>query len=270
MSQHLEYFAFGETFVEESSNTQRTPYGFTGKEFDEETGLYYFGARYYDARTSVWASVDPILDEYLPTGDKEKDKQLPGMGGVFNTVNLNLYHYAGQNPVKYVDPDGHFAIAIPIGYAVGVAIVKTVAVVATGFVALYIGDQVGSKIRDITKTETIPKIERPEGVNVMRLQLQTGKKTPFGLPIVGPEKTGVTKSSVWAGLSALYAETLATNPGMAKSKEFQSAIIDMSKKVKNVQGGVTQGGNILRTEFQYQGKKYRIDLENIYGHNLRE
>jgi uncharacterized protein RhaS with RHS repeats len=46
--QHLEYFAFGETFVEEHSNTDRTPYLFNGKELDEETGLYYYGARYYD------------------------------------------------------------------------------------------------------------------------------------------------------------------------------------------------------------------------------
>ena len=43
--QHLEYFAFGETFVEEHSNTERTPYLFNGKELDEETGLYYYGAR---------------------------------------------------------------------------------------------------------------------------------------------------------------------------------------------------------------------------------
>ncbi|OQW90626.1 MAG: hypothetical protein BWK79_19305 [Beggiatoa sp. IS2] len=33
--QHLEYFPFGETWVEEASNTQRTPFGFTGKELDE-------------------------------------------------------------------------------------------------------------------------------------------------------------------------------------------------------------------------------------------
>ena len=108
--QHLEYFPFGETWVEEKSNTQRTPYLFTGKELDEDTGLYYFGARYYDQRTSVWASVDPILDKYLPTGNKEKDGKLPGMGGVFNTTNLNLYHYAGLNPVKYLDPDGRVVV----------------------------------------------------------------------------------------------------------------------------------------------------------------
>jgi len=81
-------------------------FGFTGKEFDEETGLYYFGARYYDARTSVWVSADPILDKYLPTGDKEKDKKLPGMGGVFNSFNLGVYGYGHLNPVKFVDPNG--------------------------------------------------------------------------------------------------------------------------------------------------------------------
>lgn len=57
--QHREYFPFGETWVEEHSNTQRTPYLFTAKELDEETGLYYFGARYCDPRTSVWQSPDP-------------------------------------------------------------------------------------------------------------------------------------------------------------------------------------------------------------------
>jgi hypothetical protein len=35
------------------------------------------------------------------------------MGGVFNTVNLHLYHYAGNNPVKYTDPDGKFSFVLP-------------------------------------------------------------------------------------------------------------------------------------------------------------
>ena len=82
-------------------------YKFTAKEFDPETGLYYFGARYYDARLSRWVSTDPILSKYLPTGNKKRDSNLPGMGGVFNPVNLNLYHYSGNNPVIYVDPDGN-------------------------------------------------------------------------------------------------------------------------------------------------------------------
>src|SRR5438093_5409270 len=56
--EHLEYFPFGESWVEENSNQQRTPYLFSAKELDEETGLYSFGRRYYDPRTSVWQSPD--------------------------------------------------------------------------------------------------------------------------------------------------------------------------------------------------------------------
>ena len=104
--EHLEYFPYGETWVEESTNTQRTPYLFTGKELDEETNLYYFGARYYDPRTSVWQSPDPLLAQFLPTGKSEYDGRLPGQGGVFNTINLAVYSYSHLNPVRNVDPDG--------------------------------------------------------------------------------------------------------------------------------------------------------------------
>ena len=104
--EHLEYFPFGEAWVEENSNQQRTPFLFSAKELDEETGLYYFGARYYDPRTSVWQSADPILAKYLPSGDKDKDQHLPGMGGIYTSFNINLYAYGHTNPVRYTDPDG--------------------------------------------------------------------------------------------------------------------------------------------------------------------
>jgi RHS repeat-associated protein len=71
---------------------------FTSKELDEETGFYYFGARYLDAEAGRWLSVDPALGEYLnsPTGE----------GGILNHINLNVYHYSGNNPLTYIDPDG--------------------------------------------------------------------------------------------------------------------------------------------------------------------
>ena len=76
-----------------------------------ETGLYYYGARYLDPKYSRWLSGDPALGDYIPKAPiddeaKKHNENLPGMGGVFNVVNLHLYHYAGNNPVKYTDPDG--------------------------------------------------------------------------------------------------------------------------------------------------------------------
>ncbi|UTC61765.1 RHS repeat-associated core domain-containing protein [Treponema sp. OMZ 787] len=77
----------------------------------EETGLYYYGARYLDQKYSRWLSGDPALNDYIPQAPvndeaKKHNENLPGMGGVFNVVNLHVYHYAGNNPVKYTDPDG--------------------------------------------------------------------------------------------------------------------------------------------------------------------
>jgi RHS repeat-associated protein len=84
---------------------------FTGKELDPETGLYYYGARYLDPKTGRWLSGDPAMGEYFPSAPvsdeaRKRNGNLPGQGGVFNYVNLHAYHYAGNNPVKYVDPDG--------------------------------------------------------------------------------------------------------------------------------------------------------------------
>jgi RHS repeat-associated protein len=85
VSQHMEYFAFGEIFVEEHRSSNNSPYKFNSKELDEETGWYYYGARYYDPKISVWLSVDPLHEKY------------PGW---------SPYSYTLQNPINWTDPDG--------------------------------------------------------------------------------------------------------------------------------------------------------------------
>ena len=108
--QHIEYVPFGEVFVEERNNIWNTPYLFNAKEFDEETGLYYYGARYYEPRVSLWMTVDPISN-YDP---KNSENYLNGEhnGGILNHYNLNPYIYCYQNPVKLSDPDGRQVIAV--------------------------------------------------------------------------------------------------------------------------------------------------------------
>ena len=58
---------------------------FSAKEKDTETGLSYFGSRYYSSDLSIWLSVDPMSDKY---------------------PSLSPYVYCANNPIKLVDPDG--------------------------------------------------------------------------------------------------------------------------------------------------------------------
>jgi RHS repeat-associated protein len=88
--QHLQYlppdsYRDGETWVDQRKGTYSTPYQFSGKEKDEETGYSYFGARYYDSELSVWLSVDPMSDKY---------------------PSLNAYNYCSNNPLVLIDPQG--------------------------------------------------------------------------------------------------------------------------------------------------------------------
>ncbi len=120
--EHIEYTPYGELWVEETAaGLDSLPFRFTGKEYDDETGLYYYGARYLDPKYSRWLSSDPAMGEYIPQAPindeaKKKNQNLLGQGGVFNTVNLHLYHYAGNNPVKYVDPDGRTIYYVGASY----------------------------------------------------------------------------------------------------------------------------------------------------------
>lgn len=83
--QHIEYVPFGEVFIEERNSVWNTPYLFNAKEFDEETGMYYYGARYYEPRLSLWMSTDPMEEKY---------------------PDYSTYIYAAQNPIAYSDPTG--------------------------------------------------------------------------------------------------------------------------------------------------------------------
>ena len=71
-----EYYAFGE----EKTSAGDEKFTYTGKELDD-TGFYYYGARYYDADVGRFISVDPI-------------------------PSMNKYIYTLNNPLKYTDPSG--------------------------------------------------------------------------------------------------------------------------------------------------------------------
>ena len=79
------YLPYGELLVDEHSSSEEMPYKFNGKEFDEETGLYYYGARYMDPKISMWLGVDPLVEKY---------------------PSVNGYCYTFSDPIGFIDPSG--------------------------------------------------------------------------------------------------------------------------------------------------------------------
>ena len=79
------YLPYGELLVDEHTSSEDMPYKFNGKELDQETGLYYYGARYMNPMSSIWYGVDPLVEKYL---------------------NIGSYVYCAGNPVKLKDTDG--------------------------------------------------------------------------------------------------------------------------------------------------------------------
>jgi RHS repeat-associated protein len=86
---HFVYDGFGNR---SGSTTAEFRYGYTGRELDGETGLYYYRARYYDSSVGRFISEDPVG---------------------FAAGDTNLYRYVGNNSTNYTDPSGNLAF-LPI------------------------------------------------------------------------------------------------------------------------------------------------------------
>ncbi len=96
------YYLWKETYQPYGERIQKQPNSasnnrwYTGKPQDEETGLSYFGARYYD----------PVVGRFMGVDPKEFSED--------NPRSFNRYNYANNNPYKYIDPDGQVPILVPI------------------------------------------------------------------------------------------------------------------------------------------------------------
>ncbi|HBY02279.1 MAG TPA: hypothetical protein DEG92_07070, partial [Rikenellaceae bacterium] len=74
-----------------------SPYSFTGKEYDEDLGLYYFEARYYNPELGRFVGMDPM--QHQDFSRFLNDPQA-----------FNGYSYARNNPLVYVDPSGEMFV----------------------------------------------------------------------------------------------------------------------------------------------------------------
>jgi RHS repeat-associated protein len=113
-----DYLPFGEElFVPTSNRTAAEGYAsgdgirqhFTAKERDVETQLDYFLARYYSSAQGRFTSPDEFTggpDELYSFGE-DASANPTFYADIMNPQSLNKYHYSLNNPLRYMDPDGH-------------------------------------------------------------------------------------------------------------------------------------------------------------------
>lgn len=172
--QHIAYDAFGNVVTD--SNPGFQPFGFAGGIYDRDTGLVRFGARDYDPTTGRWTAKDPILFE----------------GGDFN-----LYGYALQDPVNFIDPDGRFRIQGEIAFGIGIKFGLNIT--SRGFsvqLGVLFGTAAGIKIEPFTKLESCSelyveaKAKASAGVFGVEGSLKLGTSSGFGSKFLGAAGKG--------------------------------------------------------------------------------
>ncbi len=139
--QHYGYQPYGSE-REGISNSNAFPVSsrYTGQTLDTETGLYYYGARYYDPEIARFIQADTVVPD-------------PGSSQAYNR-----YAYVYNNPLKFSDPTGHFPWAVAAAMMKAMSYfnaVKSVCIavhtgdfrgLALGLISSFIGGQIGGAL----------------------------------------------------------------------------------------------------------------------------
>ncbi|CAA0121101.1 tRNA(Glu)-specific nuclease WapA [Halioglobus japonicus] len=269
IADEVDYEAFGNVLTQNGSTENN--YLFAGEQLDSTTNNYYLRARYYDpsvgrfAQMDSWMGIDP------------------------QPITLNKYIYGDVDPVSKIDPSGNFSLG-SLGTASNIqTTLATAAIRAPRFFTAFNSTSV-VKGAVVVGTATCfaqavsslvgnaESIAQPSNkgceLNKVRVQLQQGSRRDrtIGKVAAWAPNPGVSVNHVRAKLNQLYFSRQEGNwfPGDLDKWMYQS-IVDLSIKLGKIPaaGGVMIGGNILRKEIYHRRLEYRIDIENLRGHNLR-
>ena len=221
--QSYNYNAFHELHPQYDSLTR---YRFASRQTDPETGLIYFGQRYYDPSQLRWITPDPL-------------------GPIDIT---NLYAYNQNNPFKYFDPDGRYALVIPIYFigaltfpilpAIGIAVLTSAAICGTAYGAVCLVNHLNNVykphttygITDSISPDTINEIGDRSSFNQLESRYKSKKqeeryknqKSKDGQKITNPEehfdRNKTSKDKKWGQKDGC------PGPNTAQNKQIDGAI----------------------------------------------
>jgi RHS repeat-associated protein len=187
---------FGDGLATNGSCGDPSPLHFTGKQHDAETGLDHFGARYNSSSMGRFMSPDPIFIHILRVIDPQR---------------LNLYAYARNNPLAFLDPTGKDIVS-------GTGDQKAIKAALVDIASKPGGRQFLSKLDNLT----------------VKIQLSTGKSE-------GGEAYGSVKGPFTAQRDASGHVTNATGGPIVVTTDFKGAATDRGVN----QALAEQGENLI-------------------------
>jgi RHS repeat-associated protein len=189
--------------VAESADTEVTPRLFTGQRYEGASGLYDFRARWYDAETGRFLSVDPIVED------------------VADPQTHNAYGYVRNNPMNLTDPDG---------FGVGKILLSVLKLIVTvvGAVLLFIPGLQGLGAALLFAVAAVNFAQNPSWQTGLGLALAalgtygivSGALGGTGVPLSSLAGAGADASSMSTGLLTVASQSLNQSAKeLAKSRE---------------------------------------------------
>ncbi len=251
------YLPYGELLVDEHTSSEDMPYKFNGKELDQETGLYYYGARYMAPIISLFLNTDRFMEKYpflsaynFCKGNPIKFKDINGDSLNMNNVIMMDRQYSTNN-MEQIEKDLKMITGLSIS-------------VSNGFMQ-YEKDINGKPVYNQgseTARNLLTKIIDGQTIEVF----STNKKsfTPNGGTQVGLSSSQINdfinntnnldKETLGWGMTFLH-ELYHTGPG--------GSLIDTDALYGT--GGVVDAMNVIRKELNAQGKNFgqRLNYKSI-------
>ena len=222
---------------------------FNAKEQDEETGLYYCGARYYNPQTSIWLSIDPLASMY---------------------PHLTPYNFVENNPIMLIDPTG-MSSEDPHEWNLNIETGETEKVSELGgddvhFVNIINnkGNQLGQFSVDPPSSENIDNLSGTS--NILPVAKSIGIDIDFMVGI-GHDFSPISIGIVFQGQDKWETFTFGDFGGLDEYGESWAFGLDLSGSIEETNYWYTGDIENFRIE-TFNGKRTEVNIGGSYGIDL--